>query len=153
MFVMWSAYKSAGYNSLQRCISSGTLVWVAELRGAHKRRFIKILQHTFMTPLERESLPQMFFAAAPRSAPVFPGGLLAPQDLLRGSAHMEKLKIEPPPRVFSQPESKYRKVRSANLSKPSCVHDRRGHFLKYSPPTPLAKLLVYILPTICCFVV
>lgn len=103
-------------------------MWVAELRGAHKRRFIKILQHTFMTPLERESLPQMFFAAALRSAPAFPGGLLAPQDLPRGSAHMEKLKIENPPpfhplRVFSQPGNKYRKVRSANLSKPSCVRD------------------------------
>lgn len=104
-------------------------MWVAELRGAHKRRFIKILQHTFMTPLERESLPQMLFAAAPRSVPVFPGGLLAPQDLPRGSAHMEKLKIETPPpplhplRVISQPENKYRKVWSANLSKPSCVRD------------------------------
>lgn len=82
-----------------------------------------------MTPLERESLPQMFFAAALRSAPAFPGGLLAPQDLPRGSAHMEKLKIEPPlpPSAlcgcFSQPENKYRKVRSANLSKPSCVRD------------------------------
>lgn len=73
---MWSA----GYNSLQQYISFYVKhVWVAELHGDHKCRFIKVFQHTFSTPLERESFPQMFFTAVPTS-PTFPGGLVAPQD-------------------------------------------------------------------------
>lgn len=110
-----------------------------------------------MTPLEKESLPRMFFAAAPRSALAFPGGLLAPQDPPRGSAHMEKLKIEIPPprfrplRVFSQPENKYRKVQICQ--NPAVFVIEGVISRKTAPPTPLAKLSVYILSTICCFIV
>lgn len=112
-----------------------------------------------MTPLERESLPQMFFAAALRSAPAFPGGLLAPQDLPRGSAHMEKLKIETPPPssalcgCFRSLKTNTKKCGVQICQNPAVFVIEGVISQNTAPPTPLAKLSLYILSTICCFIV
>lgn len=154
MSVMWSTYKSAGYNSLQRYISScvnrlrgwlnctrlinaGSLKYSSTLSWLHLRgnRSFKCL-NVFRSGADVCSrLPRWFIGTPGFAAPLCPHG---------------KAKNW----IFFSPENKYSKVWSANLSKPSCDCDWRGHFpKKQPPPSPLAKLPVYTLSTFCYFIV